>query len=69
MVKANPFFSTLSQVLAEGAMTRPSTAAGARYDAISEAYFTAVRQTFTGQKSSAAAVEEIEKELQQIMSK
>ena len=69
VLKANPFFGTLRDVLLEGAVTRPSTVAGSRYDEISKAYFTAVRQTLTGQKSAAPAVQELEKELQSLVSR
>jgi trehalose/maltose transport system substrate-binding protein len=69
VLKANPFFGTLRDVLLEGAVTRPSTAAGSRYDAISVAYFTAVHQTLTGTRSAEAAVADVEKQLQEIMSK
>jgi trehalose/maltose transport system substrate-binding protein len=67
VLKANPFFGTLRPVLLEGAVTRPSTAPGSRYDAVSRAYFTSVRQSLTGQKSAAAAVENLEKQLQHIL--
>jgi trehalose/maltose transport system substrate-binding protein len=69
VLKANPFFGTLRDVLLEGAVTRPSTVAGSRYDEISKAYFTAVRQTLTGQKGAAPAVQELEKELQTLVSR
>ena len=69
VLKANLFFGTLRHVLLEGAVTRPSTAAGQQYDAVSEAYFTAVRQILTGQKSATVAVEELEKELQRILAR
>jgi trehalose/maltose transport system substrate-binding protein len=68
-LKANPFFATLHEVLLNGAVTRPSTAAGRQYDRLSTAYFTAVRQTLIGQNSAAAAVTELEKELQRLTSK
>ena len=67
-LKANPFFAALRDVLLEGAVTRPSTAAGPRYDRVSTAYFTAVRQTLIGRKSAAIAVTELEKELRRIIS-
>jgi trehalose/maltose transport system substrate-binding protein len=69
VLKANPFFGTLRDVLLEGAVTRPSTVAGSRYDEISKAYFTAVRQILTGQKGAAPAVQELEKELQSLVSR
>jgi trehalose/maltose transport system substrate-binding protein len=67
VLRANPFFGTLRPVLLEGAVTRPSTAAGSRYDAVSRAYFTAVRQSLTRQESAAAAVEGLEKQLLRIL--
>jgi trehalose/maltose transport system substrate-binding protein len=67
VLKANPFFGTLRDVLLKGAVTRPSTVAGSRYDEISKAYFTAVRQTLTGQKSAGTAVQELERELQGLL--
>jgi trehalose/maltose transport system substrate-binding protein len=68
-LKANPFFATLRNVLLNGAVTRPSTAAGAKYDRLSTAYFTAVRQTLTGEKSADAAVSELESELHRLTAK
>ena len=68
-LKANPFFATLRDVLVDGAVTRPSTAAGSQYDHVSTAYFTSVRQTLVGQKSAATAVTELERELQRLTSK
>jgi trehalose/maltose transport system substrate-binding protein len=68
-LKANPFFATLRDALLDGAVTRPSTAAGSQYDRVSTAYFTAVRQTLIGQRSAAFAVTELEKELQRLTSK
>ena len=69
VLKANPFFGTLRAVLLKGAVTRPSTVAGSRYDEISKAYFTAVRQTLTGQKSADTAVQELEKQLEGLVSR
>jgi trehalose/maltose transport system substrate-binding protein len=68
VLNANPFFGTLRQVLLEGAQTRPSTVAGSRYNALSRAYFTAVHQVLTGQQGADAAVEDLEKQLQRILS-
>jgi trehalose/maltose transport system substrate-binding protein len=53
----------------EGAVTRPSTAAGPQYDRLSTAYFTAVRQTLIGEKSADAAVTELESELHRLSAK
>jgi trehalose/maltose transport system substrate-binding protein len=68
ILKANPFFGSLRDVLLTGAVTRPSTVAGSRYDQISTAYFTAVRQTLTGQRSAGTAVQELETDLQRLVS-
>lgn len=68
VLKESPLFETLRHVLLEGAVTRPSTAAGSRYDAVSHAYFTGVHQALTGRQSEADAVAEIEKQLLNIMS-
>lgn len=68
VLKANPFFGMLRNVLLEGAATRPSTAAGPRYDAVSKAYFTAVRRALTSHESPAGTVEDLEKQLQHILS-
>ena len=69
VLKANPFFETLRDVLLKGAVTRPSTISGPRYDEISRAYFTAVRQTLTGQKTAGTAVQELEKQLEGFVSR
>jgi len=68
-LKANPFFATLRNVLLNGAVTRPSTAAGPQYDRLSRSYFTVVRQTLTGEKSANAAVTELESELHRVTAK
>ena len=67
VLKANPFFGTLRDVLLKETVTRPSTVAGSRYDEVSKAYFTAVRQTLIDQKSAGPAVQELEGELQRLL--
>lgn len=69
VLRTNPFFGTLREVLLNGAVTRPSTAAGIRYDDVSRAYFTAVHETLTGQKSPATAVADLNENLKHIMAK
>jgi len=69
VLQANPFFGTLRGVLLDGAVTRPSTAAGSRYNAVSTAYFTAVHQTLTGQKSATTAAAELGRNLKLILSR
>jgi trehalose/maltose transport system substrate-binding protein len=69
VLRTNPFFGTLRSVLLDGAVTRPSTAAGARYNDVSIAYFTAVHETLTGQKSAATAAVNLKDNLKRILSK
>ena len=69
VLKSNPFFAVLKQVLLESAVIRPSTVSGARYDAVSRAYFTAVHKTLEGHISASRGVEEIEVQLRRIMAK
>jgi len=67
-LKENPLLAALKDVLVQGAVTRPSTAAGPKYDRVSTAYFTAIRQAITGDKTSAAAISDLEQHLNQILS-
>ena len=67
VLKANPFFASLKDVLLNGAITRPSSAAGAQYDDVSKAYFTAVRQSLTGQKKPEVALQELDAQLQSLL--
>jgi len=67
-LKENPLFAALREALREGAVTRPSTSAGPRYERVSTAYFTAVRQALIGQKSATSALMELEKDLQRMIS-
>lgn len=67
-LKSNALFTALRDALLKGAVTRPSTIAGPRYDRLSTAYFSAVRQILIGQKSAPIAVTQLEKQLQRIIS-
>jgi trehalose/maltose transport system substrate-binding protein len=69
VLRTNPFFGILRSILLNGAVTRPSTAAGPRYDDVSTAYFTAVHETLTGQKNAATAVADLNENLKRILSK
>jgi trehalose/maltose transport system substrate-binding protein len=69
VLRANPFFGALRGILVEGGVTRPSTAAGARYDAVSTAYFSAVHQTLTGEKNANRAAAQLEKDLRRTFAK
>ena len=69
VLQAHPFIGSMKHVLLEGAVTRPSTAAGQHYDDVSKRYFTAVRQILMGQKEAAAGVQELKQEIQRILIK
>ena len=66
---ANPFFAALKQVLLTSAVTRPSTVAGAGYDDLSKAYFTAVREALTGKKDGRAAAEDVDQALRRFVTR
>jgi trehalose/maltose transport system substrate-binding protein len=66
VLKANPFFAALKQVLVESAVSRPSTLGGARYDEVSRAYFSAVHEVLEGKVSPLTGVNEIEAKLREI---
>ena len=67
LLKANPFFASLRDVLVHGAVARPSSLAGERYDTLSRAYFTAAHQTLTGEKPASIAVADLRKDLKHIL--
>jgi len=67
VLRANPFFRTLREVLVQGAITRPSTAAGEKYDAVSADYFSAVRRVLTGQQDAADDAQEFAGEVKRLM--
>jgi trehalose/maltose transport system substrate-binding protein len=67
VLKANPFFKSLQHALLDGAVTRPSSIAGSRYDEVSRAYFTAAHQALTGQLTAAAAVNSLDQNLRDIL--
>jgi trehalose/maltose transport system substrate-binding protein len=69
VLKANPFFATLRDVLLNGAVTRPSTVAGPQYDRLSTAYFTAVRQVLMGEKKADGAMSELESQVHRLTAK
>jgi trehalose/maltose transport system substrate-binding protein len=64
----NPLFRAVREALVNGAITRPSTAAGDRYDAVSAAYFGAARSALTGQEGAPEAVVGLDKKLHAILS-
>jgi trehalose/maltose transport system substrate-binding protein len=67
VLAANPFFGQMFDVFAGGAVARPSTVTGERYNEVSTIYFTEVNKVLTGQQTGQQAVESIESQLQSIM--
>jgi trehalose/maltose transport system substrate-binding protein len=65
VLAATPFFDTLRDVWS-GAVARPSTISGRRYNQVSTAYFTAVHDILTG-APAAARLAELEQELRRIL--
>lgn len=65
---ASDFMPRLKSVFAGGAVARPSTVTGEFYNSASIAYHQRLNQILTGAAEAAAAVEEIEAELNDIMS-
>jgi trehalose/maltose transport system substrate-binding protein len=63
VLNAAPFFGTLGNILLHGAIARPSTIVGDKYDRISAAFFTSVHNTLTGQMGAASAVDELDRSL------
>jgi trehalose/maltose transport system substrate-binding protein len=56
-------------VLVENAVARPSTVTGARYDEVSRAYYTAVREALLGHVSPARAVADLERTIRRLLAK
>ena len=64
---AAPFFATLGNILLDGAIARPSTITGDKYDAISAAYFTSLHDVLIRRMSAVSAVDELDRSLQGIL--
>jgi len=62
----NPWFKELLAVF-QNATSRPSGVSGAKYNQVSEAFWTGVNEAITGAKPAAQAVREIEQKIQRIM--
>jgi trehalose/maltose transport system substrate-binding protein len=63
VLKSNPYYPALEQVLLRGALSRPSAVSGRKYSEVSRAYFRAVHSVLTGQQEAGAAVASLEREL------
>jgi len=66
VLAANPFMGKLLDVF-ENAVARPSTPSGDLYGNISTIYFTGVNQILTGQKDAKSAVEQMAKDMEDVM--
>ena len=68
VIAAQPVFGRLKETFSGGAVARPSTVSSTEYNNVSIAYFTAVHGVLTGGSDAASALEDLEGELQDIMS-
>jgi trehalose/maltose transport system substrate-binding protein len=68
VAKKQEFLARLKPVFEGGAVARPSTVSSDLYNSVSISYFTHVNQVLTGQLEAAAAAQQIEAELKDIMS-
>ncbi len=66
ILAANPFMGKLLDVFTS-AVARPSTPSADLYGNISTIYFTAVNQVLTGQKDGKSAVEQMQKDMEDVM--
>ena len=67
VLEANPFFGQLFDVFNGGAVARPSTVTGDRYNEVSTIYFTEVNKVLNGEQSGQEAVESIESQLNEVL--
>lgn len=67
ILEANPFFGQLFDVFNGGAVARPSTVTGDRYNEVSTIYFTEVNKVLTGSQTGQEAVESIEAQLTDLL--
>lgn len=65
ITSANPFFTSLGETF-KGAVPRPSTATGAKYNQVSNAFWNAVHAVLAKEKSAKDAVAELAGKLEQI---
>ncbi|MBV9442573.1 MAG: hypothetical protein JO217_07740, partial [Acidobacteriaceae bacterium] len=66
VLAANPYFSTVLDILRNGLTWRPSAATGKVYPDISRVYYESVHQVLTGQKTAPQAAAALERELVQM---
>lgn len=66
VLEANPFFDRWEEVFLN-AVPRPSAPAGKDYNEVSTAFFTAVHSVLSGEEEAAAALEDLEADLEDIL--
>ncbi len=66
VLKARPWFRDVLRVL-ENAVARPSTVTGARYNRVSQAFYSAVHRALTGEWTPARALQEAERRIRRIL--
>ncbi|CAN5767930.1 hypothetical protein BH23CHL4_BH23CHL4_17190 [soil metagenome] len=67
VLAAQPYYATLGEVFAGGAIARPSTPSADLYPDVSAEYYTAVNQILTGEAEAASVVEDLQGALEDIM--
>ena len=66
VLRVRPWFRDVLKVL-ENAVARPSTAAGARYNRVSQAFYSAVHRALTGEATPRDALRDAERRLKRIL--
>lgn len=67
VLQAAPFSGTLKNILLDGAITRPSTVTGEKYDAVSTAFFTSVHDALMGHTSAESSTDKFTYELESML--
>jgi trehalose/maltose transport system substrate-binding protein len=67
VLRANPYFRDMRDILMRGAVVRPTAAAGAAYQDVAAAYTSAVHSVLTGKAEPKAALADLEQRLQRLL--
>jgi trehalose/maltose transport system substrate-binding protein len=67
VLNAAPFVGIVRDVLVDGAITRPSTIAGSKYDGLSATFFTRVHEALTGRLPAVSAAERFNHDLKRLL--
>jgi trehalose/maltose transport system substrate-binding protein len=67
VVKANPHFAGMRQLVATAMVSRPSSVAGTRYPTVSQAYTSAVHSVLIHERSGTAAAADLQKQIAAIL--